>query len=877
MNRLAESGRRLRMLLRWRRARRELEEEMRLHRELRARGEGRAGAERRFGNELRLREQSLAVWGWSWLESLGQDVRHGLRLLARTPAATALALVSLTLGIGANTALFTLTDAMLLRSLPVKQPRQLVRITRGRRTTLTDPLWEQIRERQNAFQSEFAWGMTAFQDSRGGQSRELLGIYASGGYFGALGVSSERGRLFGRADNFHGCPAVADISDAYWRSRFGGADAAIGQAITLHGHAVIVIGVTPPGFFGMDVGTQFAVALPLCAEGRLSTHPMLGVRDAWWLQAMGRLEPGESRAEAQNKLAGVWPAILAATAPPDYTPKQKAEYLAIRLVLEPGAQGVSFLAQRYATPLEVLLGIAGLVFLIACSNLAALMLARGAARREEIAVRKALGASRPRIVRQLLTESLLLAIAGAGLGALFSVWACRTAERFWSGGVLNVRFPLTPDLRVLGFTAGLTLAAALLVGLAPALAATHLPKSAQTAERRQGRVLLAAQLAMALALLAGAGLFLRSFARLAGTPPGFDPAHIFVVQLNSPARRLSNAELLAVHERDLAFLGALPGVTSASESFMVPASGLQWDQPLHSAGDAPATTIADAFFDSVSPSYFATMRQPFLTGRDFTVSDGPNTAPVAILSESAARALFPDGHVLGREIERGEGAYRGSARVIGIVGDSTYLSLRAADPPTVYLALAQVTKPVMSTTAFELRSSLPQEALAAEVRAAFARSDPEAVFTTGTLEGSLASSIKPERLLAWLSALFGGLALLLSAIGLYGSAAYAAARRRREYGVRVALGAEPRAILRLALGEAALTAALGTGAGVVLAWLAATALRATLSRLLYHVPAADPWILAGAALLLSAAALAAAWLPARRAARADPLAALREE
>ncbi len=883
MNRLAELGRRLGVLLRWRRTRREVEEEMRLHRELRARGTGRAAAERGFGNELRLREQSLEVWGWSWLESLGQDVRHGLRLLARTPAATALALVSLTLGIGANTALFTLTDAALLRALPVERPQQLVRIllrTPGSpraNATVTNPLWEQIRERQNAFQSAFAWNFTAFQTTRGGEERTVPGIYASGGIFAALGVNAERGRLFTTTDDFHGCPAVADLSDAYWRSRFGGADAALGQTIELAGHAVTVIGVTPPGFFGVDVGTPFAVALPLCAEGRLAANPMLGIRDAWWLQAMGRLQPGETLAQAQSKLAAVWPAMLAATVPAGYTPRQKARYAGLRPSLAPGAQGVSYLAQRYGAPLEVLLAIAGLVLLVACANLAGLMLARGAARREEIAVRVSLGASRLRLVRQLLTESLLLAAGGAALGAVFAAWACRAVERFLSGAQVAVALPLAPDARVLAFTAGVTLATVLLVGLAPALAATRPPKAAPAAMRRQGRALLAAQMALALVLLAGAGLFLRSFVRLAGTPPGFDPAHVFVVQLQPPSHTIADTALFAMHQRDLGFLRALPGVSSASESFMVPTSGMMWDDRMVTSGGAPPAQIDDAYFDPVSPGYFATLRQPLLAGRDFTAADGPNATPVIILNQAAARALFPDGRALGRQVARGDSAHRQQATVIGITGDAKYTSLRAADPPTAYLPLAQLGSDQLPTTVFELRSPLPEAALTAEVRAAFARHDPQAVFTTGTLENALAAGIKPERLLAWLSALFGGLALLLSAIGLYGSAAYAAARRRREFGVRVALGAEPGAILRLALGDAAQTAALGAGAGLLLAWLAATALRATLSRLLYQVPAADPGTLAGAAVLLTAAALAAAWLPARRAARADPLTALREE
>ncbi|MGN6591808.1 MAG: ABC transporter permease, partial [Terriglobales bacterium] len=694
---------------RWRR---ELREEMQLHRELRARQMGAGRAERNFGNELLLIEKSRDMWGWRWLREFGQDARHGLRLLRRTPLVTVLALVSLGLGIGANTALFSLADAVMLRPLPVEHPEQLMQVyTQGPHAkrpsaSFTNPMWEQVRDGQDVFSGAFAWSAVQFNLNPNGERQMVRGDWASGDYFATLGVEPERGRLLGRGDDFHGCPAVADISDAFWKSHFGASEAAVGATLRLDGRAFTVIGVMPAWFYGMDVGTRADVVAPLCAQQK-----WLEVRDAWWLAVVGRLKPGVTAAAAQARIAAQMPGWLAASVPTDWGPKDQAGFLQRRASLQPGGLGMSWFGRRYGTALEVLLATAGLVLLVACANLAGLMLARASARRQEMAVRRALGAGRGRLVRQLLTESLLLAAGGAGLGALFAGWAGAAGMRF-----LDAQVSLAPDGRVLGFGIGLTLAAALLVGLAPALGTTRQSLAVRGAagQPRPGRWAAAAQVAVAVVLLAGAGLFLRSFVNLANTDLGFDPQQVTLVEAGADGSQVVPAAVLAARQQQaLTALQAMPGIEQASASFLVPTTGLQWDTPLRSAAGA----IPDAFFNAVSPGYFATLRTRLLAGRDFNGQDNAQAPKVIILNQTAARQLFPNGKALGQVVEPPGGAAPRRFEVVGVVQDAKYLSVREAAPATGYFPQAQLAQP-FEIIAYEIRSPLSAAALAGPVRQA---------------------------------------------------------------------------------------------------------------------------------------------------------------
>lgn len=872
---MSELYRRLKMLLGRRRWQRELQEEMALHRELRA-------DERRFGNELRLRERSQDIWGWSWWEAAGQDLRLGLRRLRRAPLATGLALLSLALGIGATTALFSLMNAIMLRSLPVSHPEQLVHVmmqlpkSQHLLSSFSNPIWEQLRDQQQAFSGAFAWNFTQVPMRSGGQQQQAAAVEASGGYFATLGVVPEAGRAFGAEVDRGPCPHIAVLSDAFWQSHFARSPAALGSTLTLANQDFQIIGVAPRGFFGMDVGTQFDVILPLCAQAVISPRNMLQMRDAWWLEVAGRLKSGETMAQAEAQLQARMPGWLQASLPAwSDRPQLEQNFLSRHLRLQPLAGGVSYLRGNYQLPLEILLGVAGLVLLVACANLAGLMLAQSAARKDETATRLALGASRARLIRQMLTESLSLAVAGAALGALLAAWACRWLEDYWSTQALAIHLHLAPDARVLGFALAVTLATAVLFGLPAALRSTDSSHSARgrTVTGHTGHHMAAVQVAVSIVLIAGAGLFLRSFVNLARVNLGFDPAQVTVVRLGMTGRHESSRAGAARQARDLEALRQLPGVEAISESFIVPTAGMQWDAALA----ARATSLPDVCMNAVSPGYFAALQVPLVAGRDFRATDATAAPAVVILSQSAARGLFPEGNALGQQVELPHSEEVRPSLVVGIAADAKYdSSLRRAAPPTAYYPLAQLLSP-FPTTSYELRSALPLAAMQPAVRAALAQADPDANVTIGTLEAVVANTLKPERLLALLSVLFGGLALLLTAIGLYGMAAYNANRRRREFGVRMALGARPIAVVKLALAEQGRTLALGVIAGLGLAWAGARLLQAALGKLLFGLQAADGITLTAAAAVLVAVALFAAWLPARRAARADPLTALREE
>jgi len=855
--------RRILALFTWRQRRRDLQEEMTLHRDL-------LGDGRKFGNYLRLRERSFDQWGWRWLSEFGQDVRHGLRLLARTPVATTLALLSLTLGIGANTALFSLTDALLLRPLPISHPEQLVRLIghlppKEVDDFFSNPYWEMVRDHQSVLPSIFAELNTKFDLATGGED-EIQGLFASGDYFRTLEVQAVRGRLFTTTDDYRGCPAVADISESLWRSRFAAAPQALGSQIKLSGHPFTVIGIMPAWFFGTVVDHRNEVVVPLCTEPILSQPSRLNVTTWVGLRILGRLGRGTSLAAAQSGFAAehnAWTAAL-----PSGDPRMGAmsptEKRAFWLEVQPAGAGFSDLRARYAPPLEALIFVSGLVLLIASANLSGLMLARSAARREEFAVRTALGASRLRLVRQLLTESLLLALGGAGLGALLAAWACHAATAFLSLPGYQVRLNLAPDARVLLFAAGLTLATALAVGLWPALRATRSERAHTTAIAGW---LVPAQLALALLLLAGAGLFLRSFLILTGPGKGFNPNGLVLATVTSeppgrPAPDLASG------------LQAIPGMDQLSSSYIVPAQGSSWGAYVAAVG---GSTAPRAQWNAVSPGFFAELQTPMLQGRDFAPSDGAATQPVAIVNVRLAQILFPGQSAVGHQIRRVAYATPPSvpAEVVGVVADAKNSRLESAAPPIAYFPFAQV--PAVLRKTYYLRTRLPELALAAAVRATAAHAQPPARVKIESYDSLQAAGVKPQRMLATLSEGFGFLALLIAAIGLYGGLAYEASRRRREFGVRMALGARPAAIRRLVLSQATTRLFIGMVAGLGLAWLAGRAAQPTLGSVLYGVAPTDSTTLGTAAALLFAVGLAAAWLPARRAARADPMLALREE
>jgi putative ABC transport system permease protein len=888
----------------------ELAEHLRQRREeLVAAGEREAAVERALlaeldGSELLARELARAaprapeglVPGAapaSRLADLGRDVRFGLRSLRKSPGFTVVTLVSLALGVGANTALFHLLGSLHLRPLPVEDPHELALLKienrewatgsfRSWHPDLTYALWRGLVERQEVFSELFAFGDTAFTVATEGKGKDAPGMFVSGDFFGVLGVTPAAGRLIGPADDARvPCQPVAVVSHGFWQRELGGDPAVVGRTLGLDGHRVEIIGVSRAGFFGFEVGRSFDVAVPLCSEPVLrAASTLLAKGHGWWLSAVGRLRPGVTLEAASAQLRAFSPALFAATVPGTYDAADQEHYRAYRLAASPAGTGISELRRDYTTPLYFLLGTAGLVLLIACANLANLLLARASAREREIAVRLALGASRRRLVRQLMVESLLLAAGGAALGLVLALWMSELVVVLLSRSNRVLFMDLSPDWRVVAFTGGMALVTCLLFGLAPALRASRTDVALVLKQGVRGaglsrwglrRVLVAAQVALSFVLLVGALLFTRSFQKLATVDVGFRPGGLLAVSATYTHAGLPEERWAAVERELVAAVEAIPGVTSAALAAIVPLSGNGWNEFAFVAGGDPDEEKIDAQVNRVGPGYFRTVGTPLLAGRDLDARDTLGAPPVAVVGETLARKM--DVEVGARiRFDAAPGAPIREYTIVGVVGDSKYRTLREEQQPLVYLAAAQEPEP-RPTAQLLVRSDLPRAELERAVERAALRVVPSAVIETAPVDLTIRETLRRDRLMAMLSGFFGFLAALLATLGLYGVVSYGVARRTRELGIRVALGAGRRRITRLVVGEslALLVAGLiaGLGLAVVLMRLARS--------LLYELSPTDPATLAAAVALMAVVTLLASVRPARRAAKVDPMVALREE
>jgi putative ABC transport system permease protein len=627
---------------------REMEEEFRLHIQNRAddlelQGLSRAEAERQarieFGGYERYKEECREAMGTRLLGELIADMRYGLRQLRRSPGFTAVAIITLALGIGANATIFQLIDAVRLRTLPVKDPQSLAIIHlktdlwmqgnfNGPYPEFTYPLWQQVRKRQQAFSSIAVWSADQLNLATGGEVDLAHAIWVSGEFFTVLGVNPFLGRLISPTDDQPGCAGGVDLSYAFWQRRYGGSASVIGKTLTLYGHPFPILGVTPPGFYGVSVGERFDLAVPVCAEpiigGEYSRITSRDARRDWWLAMVGRLKPGWSLARATAQLAVIAPGALHETIPPQYDPDHLKHYLSYKLEALPAANGFSNLRQRSSTSLWLLLGLSGLVLLIACANLANLMLARVSTREREIAVRVALGASRGRLIRQLLSESALLAVAGAACGGLLAAIVSRSLVAFISTPNNPVFLDMPTDWRVLGFVAGLAVLTIIVFGLLPALRSGSVPPGSvlKTAGRtasagrerfRLQRVLVAAQVALSVMLLAGALLFARSLENLMTRPLGFQQNGVLVANIDFPRLNLSEARRNPFVRELLDRVRAVPGVVAAAASNRSPVSGNSSNDGVLADNNR---TAGDSWEEHISPGYFQTMEIPIL-GRDF--------------------------------------------------------------------------------------------------------------------------------------------------------------------------------------------------------------------------------------------------------------------
>jgi predicted permease len=858
--------------------------------------EARRAAYRKLGNPTRIREEIYRMNTLGLVETIAQDLRYGARLLWRNPLFAGIAVLTLALGTGANTAIFQLVNAVRLRTLPVENPHELVEVAidthdRGRtgrfisrHPRLSHPIYERVRQEQQVFSGLAAWASVTFDLSQGGESRPVQGMWVNGEFFDTLGVKAQAGRLLTAADDVRGCasPTVV-LSSAFWHREYGANPGAVGGTIRLDGFPYQIVGVAQDGFSGVDVGQGFDVAVPLCAEPHTrGAQTGLDQPDTWFLAALGRLKPGVPLAAAESQLRTISGPIFQTTLPPRYGPDDAKAYLDFTLIAIPAGTGVSSLRRAYSTPLWVLLGATAVVLLVTCANLANLMLARATTREREVAVRLAIGASRRRIVRQMLSESLLIATLGTAAGLLLASWLSRTLVAFLSTDTNQLFVDLALDWRVFGFTAGMAVTACLLFGLTPALRATMTDPGATikasgrgTTETRERfsvrRALVVVQVALSLVLVVGAGLFGRSLTNLLTLDPGFRSRDLLVVNMDVRRAGVPMEQRAVLYERIVERLNGLPGVASASQVAILPVGGSVWNNHIVVGGARQQSLV---HFNSVGRNYFRTMGTRMVGGRDFSPDDRPTSPRVAIVNELFARTFFNGQSPIGRtfEVEGAPGEPPTSYEIVGVVKDSKYRDLRSEIPPQAFLPASQDAEPDPSLQAV-IQTALPAATVSAEVRAALREIHPAILLRFFTFEQTIRSSLTRERLMATLSGFFGGLALLIATIGLYGVMSYTAERRRMEIGIRLALGADRSAVVRMIVGDAAKLLAVSLPLGVVLSVAAANSAGA----LLYGLEPWDPATILLATAGLALVATLASWIPAHRASRLEPTVALHQE
>jgi predicted permease len=830
----------------------------------------RHAARRDFGNVTVAKEDHRAHRTLPLLETLAQDLRYAFRQMRAKPGFTAAAVLTLALGIGANTAIFRVLDAVVLSSLPVKNPEQLVLLIpkqNGNPGPVSYPLFREMAARQH----ELA-GMFATADVEPGEASGESALRArlvTGRYFELLGAGVQMGRTIVESDDQPGTPAVAVISYGYWQRVFGGKADALGRAIRINGAAAAIVGVAERGFFGERVGSAPDVWLPMSVE------PLVWPDHTNWLAMpsrapltpMGRVLPGVSRARAEAALSALYSQLhqlsvyrLGTTV---YTVK-----------LAPGSQGFGGLQKQFSAPLAALMGIAGIVLLLACCNLANLLLASASARTHEMGVRLALGAGRARVLRQLLTESAALAALGGAAGFALAQQGARALVEFASAGQ-GWRLALDPDWRILCFTAAVSILAAAIFGLAPAFTSARLDaNSALQANRRNGglrsangaaRAFIVAQVAASMVLVAGAALMVRSFRNLETQDFGYRQDGLLLIEFRAD-RNLFGFRDPARLQQLQARLNDIPGVVSAALTGPAPFAQLQSQAKLSLPGEAARSV--DALQSKVSPHYFETMKIPLLAGRAISEADRNQTAPVAVLGETAARQLFGSADPVGRSISLGSNENR---IIVGIAHDVRYLGPREAFIPVVYEPMAQ--GGILLLTAI-LRTASDPAAFASAARQAVREAAPGLkVETVSPVRELLGGMMRQERMVAVLSSAFGLLALVLASVGLYGVIAYAVQRRTQEIGVRIALGASHIQVTGLLLRDIAQLLAIGLIFGLA----GILALGNWVRALLFGITPHDPAMLAAAAAILTAVALAAGYLPAHRASRLHPMEALRQE
>jgi putative ABC transport system permease protein len=854
-------------------------------------------ARREFGAVELAKDECRDERPAAWLDHLLRDFRYTLRSLRKSAGFAFAAIGTLALGIGANTAIFQLIDAVRLRALPVANPQALATLEladrkgwRGSQATeypaLTNPQWERFRDTQQAFSAVFAWGDNGFGVSLGGESHPARGLFVSGDYFRVLGVQPLIGRVFTAADDHRGCGLPgAVISYAFWQRELGGEPSAIGRKLTLNFQPVEIIGVTPASFSGLEIGSSYDVAVPICSQAVLwNEGNWLDEGTVWWLNVVGRLRPGETLERANAQLRVTSPAVFQATLPSNYPAVNVKDYLNFKLRAVPAGTGVSGLRARYGDPLLLLLATSGLVLLIACANLANLILARATTREHEFAVRLAIGASRSRLIRQLMVESILLALAGATAGVLLSGFLSKFLVSLLGTPGDPLFLDLQPDGRILAFAAGLASLTCILFGLTPALRATRIAPAdamktagrALSANRERfelRQALVVSQVALSLVLLVGALLFSGSLRNLLAVDAGFQHTGIVITNLDFSRLKIPSGARMAFKHDLLQKIRSLPGVASAAVIGILPLSGGSTSNLIWKEGSNPDTKL-ESRFNWLGEGCLKTMAIPLLAGRDFSDRDTVSSPRVAIVNQSLARRLGlgpnPVGTKLVREATPSEPEQ--VFEIVGLVRDTKYYTLREEFLPIVFLSSDQDTKPGPFSTIL-VRSTLPLTGITSGVRRAIAQVSPTIDIDFESFETRVREGLLRERLMATLSGFFGLLASLISAVGLYGVMSFLVVRRTGEIGIRIALGAGRASIAALIVRQASVLLAIGVAVGILLT----LAIAGAANSILFGLKPYDFGTLALATALLTAVTAAASFLPARRAARLEPMVALREE
>ncbi len=878
---------------RHRQSERNLNDEMQHHIELKTREnieagmspeEARYAALRAFGGVEQKKEACRDADRLRWLGDLIQDVRYGLRQLRRNPGFTAIAVITLALGIGANTAIFSLLDALVLRDLPVSHPEQIVLF--GAHTpgdnyaSVSLPMFEELARDQRVFFGTFAWQDFILNFETHGQRSRADVWEVTGNFYSELGAIPAVGRLLGPGDVNLGSaiPAqVAVLGYGFWQRNYGGERDVVGKTLKIEGVPFTIIGVTRKAFNAMSADSEAEITIPLTA-----LQKDLQSRNVLWLDAAGRLKAGVTVGQARAELDSLWPAIRQATTPVEQTPAESAIWQSLQMSVEYGATGSSFVRVLLAKSVYILLGISAFVLLLACVNLASLTLARAAARNHEFGVRAALGARGARIGRQVLTESVLLSTAGTVAGFGFANWGSYALAAYMLGQVgfaVPVALNLSPDLRILGFTAAVALFTGVLCGLAPAWRASHedpnsaLQQTSRTVGRgtgKLGRSLVIAQVAISLVLLAGAGLFIRTLEQLRAVQPGFRIGNMLEVRIWPRTNGFKNIDPASYFRALTDRTSHLPGVSAAAVEHGGIGEGFEWTVNVRIHGRTNELITSDC--ERIMPGFFRTTGISLLRGRTFAWQDDEHAPKVAIVSANFAQRLFPRGNPIGRRIDVTTEPEWRNLEIIGVVGNASLYDIRKPSQPTVYIPTLQY-KRRADFDELLVHTKLSSAAMLPALRQVVNSLGRQYVLSVQPLAEAVTRSISQERITAMLSTFFGGLALLLAAIGLYGLMAYNVTRRIHELGIRFALGAQRKNVLRMILRE---TVAL-TLAGVTIGVPCALATARLIAHMLFGVTFYDPLSLAAASGALLVVGLVAGYVPARRAARVDPMVALRYE